>query len=207
MQTIKTETLLNAYRKGKFPMAKNKTAEKVRWQHPRRRGIIPLDSFHFSKRYHRYMRKENYTIRINEQFRHVMECCRDRDWSWINDSIVDVFTKLHKQGKAYSIELYDKDNGGKLAGGLYGISMGAVFFGESVFHYKRNYDKFALYHCHQILVENGFELWDNQLYTEHLAQFGCIRVWRWTFNRMLKKALNKEDRPFKLPEELVEESA
>jgi leucyl/phenylalanyl-tRNA--protein transferase len=203
MQKIKPEALLAAYRKGRFPMAKSKDASSVTWHHPRRRGIIPIDSFHISKRYLRQMRKDNYTVGIDQQFRKVMECCADREWSWINDSILDVYTTLHEKGKAHSLELYDQNDGNKLVGGLYGVTMGGVFFSESIFHKAPNADKFAFFHCHQILKSNGFELWDHQLYTEHLAQFGCIRVWRWTFNRMLKKALKQEDRPFTLPETKV----
>jgi len=190
MQRIKPEELLEAYRSGRFPMAENKEAEEVQWHRPRRRGIIPVGEFHASKNLKRFIRNTDFTVDINRDFKKVMQCCADRDWSWINDTIIDVYCKLHKQGYAHSVEIYNTK--GRLVGGQYGVAIGAAFFGESMFRYEKNADKMSLYYCHEILKNNGFTLWDNQLYSKHMAQFGAIRVWRWTFNRMLTKALKKE---------------
>lgn len=197
MEKIEPEALLAAYRKGKFPMAESKDDTTIKWHHPRRRGIIPIQNFRVSSNVRRIIRQGRYTCKVDTCFRQVLEACADRETTWISDFIIDSYEELHLAGHAHSVEMFDKKD--NLVGGLYGITLGSVYFGESMFKRAKEADKVALWYCHKIIEENEFELWDTQFYTKHLVQFGCKRIWRWTFNRMLKEALKKENRPFVLP--------
>lgn len=197
MRIIPPETLLEAYAQGIFPMADSKKADDVDWYKPQRRGIIPLDSFHSPKNVRRIVRQGRYDIYINRNFREVMKECASRETTWINDLILDSYTILSELGHAYSVECYQGD---KLAGGLYGVKLGAAFFGESMFKNAREADKVALQYCHSILRENGFELWDTQYYTEHLGRFGCVEIEADKYDKLLAEALEKECE-FKLPDE------
>lgn len=189
MKVIPPEVLLYAYAQGVFPMAESKHDEEVDWYTASRRGIIPLDGFHISKNVQRIIRQDKFEIRVDTNFRKVVQECANRESSWINDLITDSFELLHKQNNAHSVEVYQQ---GKLVGGLYGVSLGAAFFGESMFKKENEADKVALYYCHQILKDNGFRLWDTQFYTDHLAQFGCIEIEASEYETRLAKALEKE---------------
>ena len=194
---IPPEVLLNGYRQGIFPMSESRDDESVGWYSARQRGVIPLDNFHVSSNVKRIIRQERFECRVNTRFRDVMESCADRDTTWISDLIIDSFEVLHLTGHAHSVEMFNQD--GRLAGGLYGVSLGAAFFGESMFKKDKEADKVALWHCHLILEENGFELWDTQFYTDHLAQFGCIEISSEEYQSRLENALQKEAK-FVLPE-------
>ena len=161
----------------------------VNWYSARQRGVIPIDSFHVSSNVQRIIRQGRFKCRINTRFRDVVEFCADRESTWISDLIINSYEVLHMSGHAHSVEMYDSDD--KLAGGLYGVSLGSAFFGESMFKNKKEADKVALWHCHKILDANGFELWDTQFYTDHLAQFGCIEISSDEYSRRLEKALQK----------------
>lgn len=186
---IPPETLLDAYSKGVFPMSESRSDSSVNWYSARQRGIIPMDEFRVSSNVERIIRQGRFTCRINTQFREVMEGCANRNTTWISDVIINSFDVLHMTGHAHSVEMYDSDN--NLAGGLYGVSLGAAFFGESMFKNKKEADKVALWHCHRILEKNGFELWDTQFYTDHLAQLGCIEISSDEYDIRLEKALQK----------------
>jgi leucyl/phenylalanyl-tRNA--protein transferase len=186
---IPPEILLEAYSKGIFPMAESREAEDVEWYTAHRRGIMPLDQFRVSKNVQREIRKGIYECRVDTEFKTVMEACADRDSTWINDIILNSYQLMHQMGYAHSVEVFVND---ELAGGLYGVSLGAAFFGESMFRYRKECDKIALYFCHQILVEQGFELWDTQFYTEHLGRFGCMEIEAAEYEERLASALNKE---------------
>ena len=187
---IPPEALLEAYSQGIFPMSEARSDTSVNWYSARQRGVIPIDSFHVSSNVQRIIRQGRFKCRINTRFRDVVEFCADRESTWISDLIINSYEVLHMSGHAHSVEMYDSDD--KLAGGLYGVSLGAAFFGESMFKNKKEADKVALWHCHRILDANGFELWDTQFYTDHLAQFGCIEIPADEYKRKLEKAIKKD---------------
>jgi len=193
---IPPESLLEAYSQGIFPMSESRDDSTVGWYSARQRGIIPMENFKVSSNVERIIRQGRFDCRVNTRFRDVMKECADRNTTWISDLIIDSFEVLHLAGHAHSVEMYNSD--GKLAGGLYGVSLGAAFFGESIFKNDKEADKVALWHCHQILQKNGFELWDTQFYTDHLAQFGCIEIPADEYQNRLENALKKGTRKFKI---------
>ncbi len=187
---IPPEHLLSGYAKGIFPMSESRDDPGYQWYTARRRGIIPLDKFKISGNVQRIIRQERYKPEINRRFRTVMEACASRESTWISDLIIDSFVLLYEMGFAHSVEMLKDD--GTLAGALYGVAIGSAFFGESMFKHDKEADKVALWYCHQILQQNGFELWDTQYYTDHLAQFGCVEIPGNEYMLRLEKALKKE---------------
>lgn len=151
-----------------------------------------MDRFKVSKNVGRIIRQERYECRVNTCFRDVMEECAARNTTWISDLIINSFDLLHLAGHAHSVEMFNKQ--GELAGGLYGVALGAAFFGESMFKNSKEADKVALWHCHRILDKNGFELWDTQFYTDHLARFGCIEIPATDYDGLLERSVKKECR-------------
>lgn len=196
IRIIPPETLLEGYRQGVFPMSESRKDPDVEWFSARKRGIIPMESFRVSKNVMRIIRQERYLCKINTRFREVILKCAERDSTWISDLIIDSFEILYLTGHAHSVELYNRK--GDLAGGLYGVTLGAAFFGESMFRIEKEADKVALWYCHQILESNGFELWDTQFYTDHLSQFGCTEISAQEYEMRLQKALLPH-REFRLP--------
>ncbi len=187
---IPPEVLLNGYRQGIFPMSESRNDDRVGWYSAKKRGIIPMDNFRASSNVRRMVRNQKYHLMVNRNFRSVVEACADRKSTWISDLIIDSFEVLHLAGYAHSVEMVDDEM--KLVGGLYGVTVGAAFFGESMFKTAPEADKVALCHCHAILEANGFTLWDTQFYTEHLAQFGCIEISRDEYAIRLADALSRE---------------
>jgi leucyl/phenylalanyl-tRNA---protein transferase len=187
---IPPEDLLDAYSRGVFPMSETRDDESVNWYSSRQRGIIPIDKFRVSRNVERIIRQGRFSCKINTQFRRVMQKCADRKTTWISDIIINSYDVLHKAGYAHSVEVYDTDD--TLAGGLYGVSLGGAFFGESMFKNQKEADKVALWHCHRILADNDFSLWDTQFYTEHLAQFGCIEIPASKYDGYLESALKQQ---------------
>lgn len=171
-------------------MSESRDDPTYQWYTARRRGIIPLEHFRVSANVKRIIRQNRYKTEVNRRFRKVIEECANRKTTWISELIIDSYELLHEMGYAHSVEMLNQD--GTLAGGLYGVSLGSVFFGESMFKKNKEADKVALWHCHKILHTNGFELWDTQYYTEHLAQFGCIEISNHEYMHKLEKALKKE---------------
>lgn len=186
---IPPEVLLEGYRNGIFPMSESREDESVGWFSARRRGIIPIEDFKVSSNVERLIRRGRYTCRVDTKFRQVMEECANRDSTWISDVIINSFEMLHLTGHAHSVEIYDKRN--ELVGGSYGVSLGAAFFGESMFKKATEADKISLWYCHNILQKNGFELWDTQFYTDHLSQFGCSEISSDEYKMRLNEALGK----------------
>jgi len=186
---IPPEVLLEAYSRGVFPMSESRDDNSVNWYSARKRGIIPIDQFNVSGNVKRIIRQGRYTCRINTRFTEVMKKCANRKTTWISDIIIRSFETLHLAGHAHSVEMYDSND--QLAGGLYGVSLGSAFFGESMFKNQKEADKVALWHCHRILQNNGFTLWDTQFYTDHLAQFGCTEISAEKYDEKLKEALKK----------------
>ncbi len=189
MKIIPPEILLEAYAQGIFPMADSGEDEEVDWYSARKRGVIPLNEFHMTKNVMRIVRQGRFEVRVDENFRDVVKACADRETTWINDLIINSYDILNQSGNAHSVEVYKE---GALAGGLYGVTLGGAFFGESMFRKEKEADKIALYYCHQILKENGFTLWDTQFYTEHLSRFGCIEIDSKKYENLLQEALKIE---------------
>lgn len=186
---IPPEVLLDSYSNGIFPMSESREDGSVGWYSARKRGIIPIEDFRVSSNVKRMIRQKRYTCRVDTCFRKVMEECASRETTWISDIIINSFEMLHLAGHAHSVEMFDKDD--NIVGGSYGVSLGAAFFGESMFKNAREADKIALWHTHKILTKNGFDLWDTQFYTDHLAQFGCMEISLEEYNQRLEKALRK----------------
>ncbi len=185
------ETLLEAYCRGVFPMTDHDG--QVRWFTADPRGIIPLDDrFHLPKSLAQFMRSASFPfdVRINHDFRTVMRACMEcrPGATWISDELIAAYMRLHKLKLAHSVEVW---HGDKLAGGLYGVSVGGAFFGESMFHYERDASKVALAHLVSRLRERGYQLLDAQASTPHLERFGCIEVPAEQYLRLLHKAVRK----------------
>ena len=190
VKIISPEVLLEAYSQGIFPMADSREDESVEWYTASKRGVIPIDGFHASKNVRQIIRQKKYHVKVDTQFRAVVEACAQRESTWINDLIINSYDILNQMGHAHSVEVYDAKN--ELVGGLYGVHLKAAFFGESMFKTKSEADKVALYYCHQILQNNKFILWDTQFYTDHLGRLGCVEVDASDYEKLLKKALKKE---------------
>ena len=175
--TITPELVLKAYAYGVFPMAKSRDDREVFWVQPKLRGVIPLDRFHVSRSLRKVLRRGLFRISVNTAFRSVLEGCAEtskkRADTWINGQIVELFTQLHDAGLAHSIEVWQ---GERLVGGLYGLAMGAAFFGESMFSRATNASKIALVHLAAILKKGGFTLLDTQFITDHLKTFGAVEI-------------------------------
>jgi leucyl/phenylalanyl-tRNA--protein transferase len=187
---IAPEELLNAYANGVFPMADSRHDPEAKWYTARRRGVIPMDKFKVSSNVRRIIRNEHYHVKVDDAFRKVMKACANRDSTWISDEIIDSYCNLHELGHAHSVSIYNQQ--WELVGGQYGVSLGAAYFGESMFGWQKEASKVALYWCHHILQEGGFKLWDTQFWTEHLAQFGGIEISAREYDRRLKSALKKK---------------
>jgi leucyl/phenylalanyl-tRNA---protein transferase len=192
MDSIPIARMLQAYCEGYFPMSDSAQATDFSWYMPHRRGIIPLDQFHVSKNVLRAMRNRPHEVRYNAAFAGVMAGCADRPSTWISPLICTTYEALYRNGWAHSVEIWI-DN--ELVGGLYGVAIGRAFFGESMFHFAPDADKFALYYCHQRLVQRGFQLWDTQFYTPHLGTMGAIEISKKNYLQQLKAALDFTNPP------------
>jgi leucyl/phenylalanyl-tRNA--protein transferase len=190
MIEITPEILLRAYAAGIFPMAESAEDHSLFWVEPRERGIIPIEGFHVGKRLARTVRSNVFEIRVDHDFEAVIDGCAapgpDRDRTWINRRIRALYGELFDLGHCHTVEVYE---GGQLAGGLYGVSLGAAFFGESMFHRSRDASKVALVHLVARLRRGGYALLDTQFLTTHLAQFGAYEVPRRIYRRMLTEAV------------------
>lgn len=186
---IEPKVLLSGYARGVFPMADSRDDPEAKWYTATRRGIIPLDEFKVSSNVRRIIRNNHYEVKIDSAFREVMEYCADRKTTWISGEIIESYCNLHELGYAHSVDVFDHD--GNLVGGQYGVSLGAAYFGESMFGTAKEASKVALYYCHQALVSGGFRLWDTQFWSEHLAQFGCIEISAEEYQQRLQQALQE----------------
>lgn len=184
------DDLVDCYRRGVFPMADSREDERVFLIDPQRRGVIPLDGFHVPARLARTVRSGRFQIDIDTDFRGVVEACAQarpgRLETWINHPIQRLYERLHHAGQAHSVECRLD---GALVGGLYGVSLGAAFFGESMFSTARDASKVALTHLVGRLIVGGYRLLDTQFMTQHLARFGAVEIPRATYRRRLAEAL------------------
>jgi leucyl/phenylalanyl-tRNA--protein transferase len=187
---LSPEILLRAYQAGIFPMAESADDPELFWVDPERRGILPLDGFHLSHRLRRVVRQGRCEVRVDFDFAGTLAACAEatdkRPNTWINDEIVRLYTGLFALGAAHSVECWQ---GERLVGGLYGVSIGGAFFGESMFSRVADASKVALVHLVARLRAGGFRLLDLQFVTPHLAQFGAIEVPRAQYHRLLADAL------------------
>ncbi len=184
------ELVLRAYAEGLFPMAERRDDPTLFWVSPEKRGVIPLDRFHVSRRLARTVRSDRFAVSFDHAFVDVMQACSgSRDETWINAEILRLYTALHVAGYAHSVECRLD---GALVGGLYGVSLGGAFFGESMFSMARDASKVALVHLVAQLIRSGYALLDAQFLTAHLAQFGTQEIAREVYLARLNDALNTQ---------------
>jgi leucyl/phenylalanyl-tRNA---protein transferase len=190
---ITPEVLLKAYACGIFPMAENAEDPALYWIEPERRGIIPLDRFHVPGRLARTVRSDRFAVVVDRDFDAVVDGCSEpmpgRTRTWINARIRNLYRKLYERGDCHTVEVYEGDD---LVGGLYGVSLGRAFFGESMFHRTRDASKVALVHLVARLRAGHYRLLDTQFVTDHLRKFGAIEVSRPAYHKLLDGALAGE---------------
>jgi leucyl/phenylalanyl-tRNA---protein transferase len=197
---ITPELLLQAYRIGVFPMGERRDDPKLYWLDPRQRAVLPFDGFHLPQRLKRTIRAGRFEVSADTAFADTVRACAEprpgHPESWINEPIVELYSELYRRGHAHSVECR---RGGQLVGGLYGVTVGAAFFGESMFSRERDASKVALVHLVARLIMGGFRLLDCQFMTEHLRSFGAIEIARDEFRVLLADAI---DRPALFQREL-----
>jgi leucyl/phenylalanyl-tRNA--protein transferase len=190
---ITPEVLLKAYACGIFPMAESADDPAIYWIEPEQRGIIPLDGFHVPARLARTVRSDRFTVVADRDFEAVIEGCAEpapgRTRTWINQRICRLYRGLYRIGHCHTVEVYD---GEALVGGLYGVSLGCTFFGESMFHRVRDASKVALVHLVARLKAGGYKLLDAQFITDHLKTFGAVEVPRKQYHKLLAAGLSGE---------------
>ncbi len=199
MSTITPQVLLKAYTAGIFPMAESANDSALYWVEPEVRGVIPLDRFHVSRSLARRIRSRQFRVTVDTDFDGVIRSCSgqpgsagehavvERPSTWINARISALYNQLHAMGCCHSVEC--RDRSGALVGGLYGVRIGAVFFGESMFSAQRDASKVAMVHLVARLKAGGFRLLDTQFVTDHLKTFGCEEVLRDDYRKLLDDAL------------------
>lgn len=190
---ITPEVLLKAYACGIFPMAESAEDAALYWIEPERRGVLPLDGFHVPIRLARTVRSDRFTIKVDRDFDAVIDGCAEpkpgRSRTWINGRIRRLYRGLFDRGHCHTVEAYE---GGRLVGGLYGVSLGGAFFGESMFHHARDASKVALVHLVARLRAGGYRLLDAQFVTDHLKRFGASEVSRRQYHRLLDAAIGAQ---------------
>jgi leucyl/phenylalanyl-tRNA--protein transferase len=188
MPDLTPELLLHGYSIGVFPMAEHRDDPEIFWVDPRRRGVFPLDGFHISRSLARAMRRTRFTITTNTAFNEVVTGCADRADTWINTEIFSLYAQLHTLGHAHALEVWEDD---MLVGGVYGVTLGRAFFGESMFSRRDNASKIALACLVDRLNRGGFTLFDAQFLTPHLASLGAQEITRAAYHARLELALMK----------------
>lgn len=205
MVTLSPDLLLQAYAAGIFPMAETANDPEIFWVDPVRRGVVPLDQFHVPRRLRRTLRNSGFAIRCDTAFDSVMRGCAastaDRPQTWINEEIITLYSALFRRGAAHSVETWIGD---ELVGGLYGVHLGAAFFGESMFSRVTDASKVALVHLVARLRRGGFVLLDTQFVTAHLERFGATEIPRREYHDRLARALRlKAQFPLELPGDVL----
>lgn len=186
IEPLSPALLLSAYASGVFPMSEGRDDPEIFWVDPKRRGVFPLDGFHISRSLARKLKREVFHVTYNADFAAVVDACADRDETWINDTIRDHYVTLHNLGFGQSIEVWDA---GHLVGGVYGVTLGAAFFGESMFSRATDASKYALAHLAHHLRRTGYVLFDTQFLTPHLASLGAIEISRASYRSSLSEAI------------------
>jgi leucyl/phenylalanyl-tRNA--protein transferase len=186
--SLTPEILLHGYSIGIFPMAEHQDDPEIFWVDPKTRGILPLDGFHISHSLAKRMRKTKLRVSVDQDFLGVVDGCANRIDTWINAEIRSLYLALYERGNAHSIEVWDDT---ELVGGVYGVTLGAAFFGESMFSSRTDASKIALACLTQMLARGGFELFDTQFITDHLASLGGIEISRAKYQDLLDIAQKK----------------
>ncbi len=189
-RSLTPDLLLGAYASGIFPMADNRDDPRIYWVEPRRRGVIPMDAFHLSRSLRKRLTKKNYTVHLDADFDAVLDACADRPETWINDTIRDLMLDLHSRAYAHAFSV--RDEAGNLIGGMYGLSIGSAFFGESMFSRARDGSKIALTWAIDHLRRTGFTLFDTQFITDHLRSLGAEEISRDCYMSRLRQALDRQ---------------
>ena len=199
------DVLMQGYASGIFPMAEHRHDDEVFWVDPRRRGVLPLDGFHASRSLRRAMRRTAFTVSVDQDFAGVVDACADRPDTWINETIRDLYLALRARGQAHSLEIRED---GALVGGVYGVTLGAAFFGESMFSRRTNASKMALACLVDRLRDAGFQLFDTQFLTAHLASLGAVEITRAQYRSLLFSAIEEDAdfaaAPLRSPQEVVQ---
>lgn len=188
MQDLTPEILLSAYAQGVFPMSESRDDPEIFWVDPRHRGILPLDHFRISRSLAKTMRRGHFRVTFDTDFAAVVQGCADRDETWINDTIFDLYCTLFARGDAHCVEVWQDD---ALVGGAYGVTVGAAFFGESMFSRATDASKVALAYLVDRLRLGGFKLCDTQFITDHLASLGAIEIPRAVYHEYLADAIRR----------------
>lgn len=173
---------------GIFPMAASRDDPDLHWVDPERRGVFPLDGFHISRSLARTMRQAPWQVTTDTAFAETVRACAERDETWINAPLLGLYKALHAAGHAHSLEVWED---GTLVGGVFGVTLGAAFFGESMFSRRRDASKLALAYLVDRLARAGFTLFDTQFLTPHLASLGAVEIPRAAYRAQLARALRQ----------------
>jgi leucyl/phenylalanyl-tRNA--protein transferase len=187
--TLTPQLLLQAYQVGLFPMSESRDDPEVFWVDPKMRGVFLLEQFHISRSLAKRMRNDEFQVTYDAAFDDVMRGCADRSETWINDTIFALYGALFERGQAHSVEVW---NGDRLVGGVYGVSIGAAFFGESMFSRQTDASKIALAYLVDRLRTGGYLLFDTQFVTPHLASLGAIEIPRAEYRRQVAIATGQQ---------------
>lgn len=196
-QKLTPDIMLQAYASGIFPMAQTRDDPELFWVDPQFRGVFELDNFHISRSLARKIRQEPFTIRTNTAFMDVITGCAGRKETWINAPLLELYEQLHEAGHAHSQEVWE---GNILVGGVYGLTVGAAFFGESMFSHRTDASKIALAYLVDRLRLGGFTLFDTQFITPHLASLGAVEIPHDAYHLLLEQALPLEADFLRAPE-------
>lgn len=195
MVALTPDLLLQAYAVGLFPMGETRDDPTLYWVDPDWRAILPLDGFHLPRSLRSTVRSGRFDVRCDSAFEQVIRSCAEatptRRESWINEPIIALYTALFRRGRAHSVECWRE---GSLVGGLYGVSLGGAFFGESMFSRETDASKVALVHLVARLIRGGYRLLDCQFMTEHLRRFGAVEISRAAYRKRLAEAIAVEAR-------------
>jgi leucyl/phenylalanyl-tRNA---protein transferase len=195
MPDLTPDMLLKAYAVGVFPMAEDRNDPELFWVDPRMRGVILLDKFHVPRSVRKVIRRETFDVTFDRAFESVIEMCaestEERPRTWINDKIIELYTTLHRMGHAHSVECWHE---GRLVGGLYGVSLGGVYFGESMFSRVTDASKVALVYLAAALRLGGYRFIDTQFITKHLSRFGAVELPRNEYRKLLSHSLGMRTR-------------
>ena len=197
MRDFYIDQILKAYALGLFPMAICADAPEYHWVRPDKRGVIFIENFHIPKSMKKFLAHSSYKVTKNKAFYQVLSGCREicesRKGTWINRDIMDMFRRLHQAGFAHSYECWDDK--GDLVGGLYGLNMGKIFSGESMFSRKENASKTCLVKLYEDLKTDGYELIDTQFINDHLKQFGAEEITHQEYIHLSDTLIHFKDRP------------
>lgn len=180
------ELLLEGYAAGIFPMAEGRDDPEIHWIEPRERGVLPLGGFHLSRSLRRRLRNWPHRATLDADFEGVLDACAAREQTWINAPLRELYLMLHGSGDAHSVEIW---HDGALAGGVYGVTLGGAFFGESMFSHRSDASKMALAYLVDLLRRGGFVLFDTQFLTPHLVSLGGVELPRQDYRAELSAAL------------------